>query len=103
MAAPLLALSFVAGKSIQTATGAASANVAIPTDGAGQPAKAIRVALTAAAWVRMGKGAQTAVAGDMMIQPGDAVLLACGGCDNIAAIQVAAAGVMSVVTIENYA
>ena len=89
----------VTGASITT--GAASAGTTIPNNAAGEKPRYIRVAATAAACVRIGIGAQTAVATDLMIQPGDAVVMAVSGATHIAAIQVAAAGVVQVSPMEN--
>lgn len=83
------------------ATGAASVNAAIPTDSSGNAPRYVRVTATVAAYVSPGKGPQTAAAGDVMVQPGDSIILNVTGCDNIAAIQVAAAGVVQISTLEN--
>lgn len=86
---------------ISLTTSAASAPGTIPNNSAGAPAKYIRIAATAAAYVRIGTGAQTAVATDMMIQPGDAVIMSTLGCTHIAALQVAAAGIVQVSPVED--
>jgi hypothetical protein len=43
----------------------------------------------------------TAVAGDILIQPGDSVVLAVAGAPTIAAIQVSAAGLVQVSPLED--
>ena len=83
------------------ATGAASANVAIPTDSADTVPKYVRVAATAACYVKVGPTGVTAAAGDVVVQPGDAVVLKTHGLGYIAAIQVSAAGVMQVSPLED--
>jgi hypothetical protein len=83
------------------ATGAASASASIPKMSSGETPRYIRIAATAAAYVRIGNGALTAVNTDLMVQPGDAVILAVGNLANIAALQVAAAGVLQVSPLEN--
>ena len=50
----------------------------------------------------LGVGAQTAVATDLLVQPGDALVLAVPrGCTHVAAIQLAAAGVVIVSPVED--
>lgn len=83
-------------------TGAASAGSALPVASSAEVPRYIRVAATAAACVRIGAGAQTALATDLLVQPGDAVIMAVPrGCTHVAAIQVAAAGVVQVSPLED--
>lgn len=83
-------------------TSGTSAGATIPNNSAGEKPRYIRVAATAAAYVRIGVGAQTAVTTDMLVQPGDAVVMAVpSGVTHIAAIQVTAAGVVQVSPLEN--
>lgn len=90
-----------------TATGATittsgtSASVSIPNCANGVKPLYIRVAATVAAYVKLGKTTATAVAGDVLIQPGDSLVLSTNGLDVIAAIQVAAAGVVQVSPLDN--
>lgn len=86
---------------IAIATSGTSASATIPNDSAGNLPRYIRVAATVAACVRIGKTTATAVTTDLQVQPGDAVILSTNGCDKIAAIQVAAAGVVQVSPLEN--
>ena len=87
---------------IQLTTSAVSAGAAIPTASSGEIPRYIRVSATAAACVRIGPGAQTAVVTDLMVQPGDPVILQVpGGLTHIAAVQVTAAGVVQVSPLEN--
>lgn len=88
---------------VNITTGAASASATLPNDVTGVVPKYVRLAATAACAVRIGKGAQTAVAADLQIQPGDSTIVQINnGWDTIAAIQIAAAGVLNVMPIENY-
>lgn len=83
------------------ATGAASAGTTLPNDQSGGVARVVRVSATASAYFRMGSGAQTAVAGDLMIQPGDSAVLAVPrGFTNFAAIQVSVAGILQISPVE---
>lgn len=82
-------------------TSGTSASGAIPVDGSGGVPRYIRVAATVACYFRLGKTAATAVATDMLIQPGDAVILATNGRDFAAAIQVTAAGVCNITPLDN--
>ena len=85
-----------------TASGAASAGAAIPVSSSGERPRYIRVAASVAAYFRIGVGAQTCVNTDMMIQPGDAVIISVpSGVTHYACLQVAAVGVVVVTPLEN--
>lgn len=86
---------------IVLATTGTSANATIPLDSGGNVPKYIRISATVAACVRIGPGTPVAVTTDLMVQPGDAVILATSGCTKVAAIQVAAPGVVQVSPMEN--
>ena len=88
---------------IAMATSGTSANATIPLDSAGNVPKYIRISATAAATVRIAPttGTPVALTTDLLVQPGDAVVLATSGCTKIAAIQVAAPGVVQVSPMEN--
>jgi len=86
---------------VQIATSGTSASATIPNMSSGEAPRYVRVAATAPACVRLGKTTATAVTTDLQIQPGDAVVLAVGGYDKIAAIQVSAAGIVQVSPLEN--
>ena len=88
---------------IQLATSGTSNGAAIPFDSSGGIPRLIRIAATAAACIRLGSGAQTAVTTDLQVQPGDSVVLTTNGATNIAAIQVSNAGVVQVSPLENLA
>lgn len=90
----------VTGVSITTSGTSASATV--PNDSAGNLPRYVRIAATAAAYVRFGKTTATAITTDMLIQPGDSQVVALpGGCDKVAAIQVLAAGQVQVSPLDN--
>jgi hypothetical protein len=92
----------VTATGVSQASGAASAGGTLPSCSSGEKPRFIRVAATAPACFRMGAGAQTAVATDLQVQPGDAVILQVPtGVTNFAVIQVAAAGVVQVSPLEN--
>ena len=92
----------VAATGANITTGAASANVAIPNNSAGQRARLIRVHATVAAYVRLGPtSGVTAVATDMIVDPASPVVLHAIGHTHIAALQVAAAGVVNVTPLED--
>lgn len=83
-------------------TSGTSASATIPNMLSGEKPRYIRVAASAAACVRIGGGAQTAVTTDLQVQPGDCVIMHVpSGVDTIAAIQVSAAGVVQVSPLEN--
>ena len=84
------------------ATGVASAGGTIPLDQSGNVPRYVIVSATLPAYFRMGAGAQASVAGDLMIQPGDARIMSVPlGFNNFAALQVAAAGVLQISPLEN--
>ena len=83
-------------------TGAVSAAVTIPTNLSNLPPSYIRVSATAAAYVKLAVSGAVAVAGDLVIQPGDALIMSVpAGVTSIAALQVAAAGIVQVSPLEN--
>lgn len=91
----------IAATGARITTGAASASASVPFNSAGNLPRYIRVAATAAAHVRLGIGSATAVNTDVMVQPGDPLIMAVMNCDTVAAIQEAAAGVVTVTPLEN--
>lgn len=90
---------FATGIAITTSDASASADV--PTTLNGTKPKYVRVAATAAACVKIGPDTVTATTDDVLVQPGDAVILAVSGATKIAAIQVADAGVVQVSPLED--
>lgn len=87
---------------INITTGAASASATIPNAADGNLPRYIRVVATVAACVRLGATTATAVATDLQIQPGDSVIMRVpSGMTKIAAIQVAAAGVVQVSPLDD--
>ena len=84
------------------ASGAASAGTTLPTDAAGNIPRYIRVAATQPACFGLGWGSlPTAVATDLQVQPGDAVILSTNNASHFACIQVSAGGVVQVSPLEN--
>jgi hypothetical protein len=84
-------------------TGAASASAALPLASSGEVPRYIRFAVTANARIRMGVGAgTTALATDMLVTPGDAVVLDVPrGYTHWAAIQDSAAGTACATPLED--
>lgn len=83
-------------------TGAASVNANVPNTSSGNVPRFVRIAATAAATVRIGSGTQTAVATDLLVQPGDAVILVCPHANpNVAALQVTTSGKVIVTPLDN--
>jgi len=81
---------------------ATSASVAIPNSSSNLP-RFVRLVATVPCFVRLGVGAgTTAVPGDLMIQPADAVVLrVIGGPTYIAAIQVSTGGVLQISPLDD--
>ena len=86
---------------INITTGVASVGATIPLKLDGTVPLFVRITASVAACVRVGLGAQTAVATDAVVQPGEALIIATGRCTHIAAIQQAAAGVVQVSPCED--
>lgn len=86
---------------VNIATSGVSASATIPNASDGNLPRYVRIAASAAAYVRLAKTTATAVNTDLMVQPGDAVILSTNGCDKVAGLQVAAAGVVQVSPLEN--
>lgn len=82
-------------------TGVASASIPIPTASSGIKPNYIRVSCTVAACVKPGASTVAATSADLMLQPAECVILKVQGATHIAAIQVAAAGVVNVVPLED--
>jgi len=72
---------------VNIATSGTSASASIPNNSAGVVARYIRIEVTAAAHVRVTKGASSAVATDTLVVPGGGgIVLNCSGCDTVSAI-----------------
>lgn len=83
-------------------TGAASAAVALPVASSGEIARYYRITATNAAHVRLGLVGLTALATDVMVQPGcNLTLDVPRGLTHIAAIQDTAAGTVNVAPLED--
>ena len=84
------------------ATSAASAGSTLPADSSTNVPRYVVVSATTSTYFRMGQGAQTAVAGDLMIQPGDSRILSVPlGFTQFACLQVTAPGIVQVSPLEN--
>lgn len=81
---------------INITTGVASVSATIPLKLDGTVPLFVRITASVSACVRVGLGAQTAVATDAVVQPGEALILSTGQQTHIAAIQQAATGVVQV-------
>jgi len=91
----------VAAPGATIATSAASASVAIPNASNGARPRWVRIASTLDAWVRLGIGAPTAAAGDLIVNPASPVLLNVNGFTHVAALQVAAAGTVVITPLDD--
>ena len=78
-----------------------SASVAIPTDSAGTTPKYLRLAATQACYARLGASGVTAAAGDLLVQPADAVVIKTHGLGYVAALQVSGGGVLQISPLED--
>lgn len=78
-----------------------SANVAIPNDSSGTLPKYVRVAASTACYVKIGPAGVVAAAGDVLVQPADAVVLKVHNLPYIAAIQVAGGGTVQISPLED--
>lgn len=78
-----------------------SSRVAIPTDSSGTLPKYVRVAANAACYIKIGGSSVAAVAGDLLVQPADAVVLKVLNQTYIAAIQVSGGGTVQISPLED--
>jgi hypothetical protein len=86
---------------IRLTSGSTSSGAALPFGLAGDVSRLIRISATVAAHVRIGAGSQTAVNTDVMVQPGESIVVTTNGNTHIAVIQATAAGVVQVSPLEN--
>lgn len=82
------------------ATGLTSTAVAIPNTSSGTIPKYVRLAATQACYVKLGT-TPTAVAGDLLVQPADAIIICVARYPQIAAIQLSTAGVLQISPLED--
>jgi hypothetical protein len=82
------------------ATSATSAAVAIPNTLSGTAPKYVRLASTQPCYVRLGTS-PVAVAGDLLVQPADSVVVCVARYPQIAALQLGAAGILQISPLEN--
>lgn len=95
------ALSVGAGiTGVNITTSGTSASATIPNALGGSKPNYVYVVATAAAHIRWGKGAQTAVTTDTLLPANVPVILHVNGCDTIAAIQNSGAGTVNIVPQE---
>jgi hypothetical protein len=93
----------VSGTGVKVSVATASSDETLALNAAAGKAKFMRLSATTACYVRWGVGAQTAVDTDLLLQPGDAVVVAVAGADTIAAMRVTADGVLVATPLEgNY-
>jgi hypothetical protein len=86
---------------INITTSGTSAGATIPTKQNGTVPTFIRITTSAAACVRVGYGAQTAVVTDAVVLAGESLILCTGKCTHIAAIQQTGAGTVQVSPCED--
>lgn len=91
----------VAATGVSISTSGTSSDETIPDALDGALPKHCYISCTAACHVRWGVGAQTAVATDLLLQPGHPLVINTAGSDTIAAIQQAAGGVLIVTPLES--
>ena len=82
-------------------TSGVSASAALPVCNGGGLARGYRITATVSAHIRLGVGAPTAVATDVLVQPGDSMIINRCNFTHIAAIQNAAAGVVIVTPLDD--
>lgn len=86
------------------ASGSTSAAVALPTDSAGTAPKYHRFVASKDAYIALGTSSGvTAAAGDVMVQPGDSIVLCTIGFTHCAALQgpTATSGSVQISPVEN--
>lgn len=84
------------------ATGAASASTAIPVNLSGNRPNYVRVTAINESYVKLGTSGVAATSNDILVQPGDCIILAVpAGVTHIAYIQGTLAGKVNVAPLEN--
>jgi hypothetical protein len=78
-----------------------TASVAIPTDSSGAAPKYVRLAATAACYVQLGDASVTAVAGGVLVQPADSIILKTSRLTYVSAIQVTTGGTLQISPLED--
>lgn len=91
----------VAGASVAATTGAGSATVALPLDGAGNTAKFVRIASKGNIYVRpVQSGGSVSASNGILVVQGDALCLNVGGFSHIAHIQDAGAIAFTITPVD---
>jgi hypothetical protein len=84
------------------ATGASSANTAIPNDSSGRAPNYIRVSARNECYVKLGTSGVAATINDILVQPADSIILQVPkGITHIGYIQGVSAGQVNVTPLEN--
>jgi len=92
----------VAATGATVTTGAASAQLTIPSAADGNKPRYVRIAATTESYVKMGVAGVTATSNDLLIQPADSVVLHIpANVTTIAYIQGTSTGKVNVVPLEN--
>lgn len=92
----------IAANGVQVTTGATTANVGIPTDANGvNRARYVRLAATGLCYVRPGNNTVTATASDILVIPGESLLLNVAGMTHIAHLQETAAAKLTISPVES--
>lgn len=83
-------------------TSGTSQRITIPLASSGETPRFIRVAANQTAYIKIGTVTVTAIAGDVLVQPADAVIMHVpSGVTYLAAIQDTTAGKVNIVALEN--
>lgn len=90
----------VAASGASITLGAASVSASIPNNSSGKQPFYVRLATTTAAYVKIGKGAQTATTSDLLVTQYESVVIPLQNADTIAALQAATGGVLVITPLE---
>ena len=85
---------------IAISTSATSTSAALPTDSSGVVPKYVRLASTAACYVKLGNSSVSAAAGDLLVQPADSVVIRSIGMTHVAGVQISGNGILQVSPVE---
>lgn len=86
---------------ISLTAGASSTSATIPNNLAGIIPRYIRLASTQPIYVKVGMAGITAVAGDLLISPGDATVVSVHKNTTVACLQAGTGGILQVSPLEN--
>jgi len=91
----------ISGTGIKFTLSGTSQSATLPLTAGGQKCSFVYVSTTTGAYIRFGNGTVTAVDTDLLLMPGQGLVIAANTYDKIACLQAATAGQLVVTPLEN--